>query len=388
MPATHPSAQRRPGHLLFITGMQRSGTTLLERMIAGHPQASILSQPFPLLYVEAKRDFLSGLGRAASRYPLGHLFGECGYRQSDFDGHLARLEFGAARLADVFEQMRGYSGQYTRFDAVALRSALAQAGPAGFARLTERLHDALCPGPGAIVKGSKETICEEFLPHLLDSGWRCVVIVRDPRDVVASLNHGRGQEFGGKLKPTLFNVRNWRKSVAYALQLERRERFSYLRYEDLVADPLGSIRNLLESLGLAAVRDADLGGWSGNSSHGERSGVSTESVGAHRRVLPAEVARFVEATCLPEMRTLGYATGMGLAEARRVIGGFEEPYDLTREGVVDDLAGAGNAALEIERLDRLDQSPGPESRAWFLSEATHERLRDESHSGRAGPGER
>ncbi|HET9225381.1 MAG TPA: hypothetical protein VFR31_01825 [Thermoanaerobaculia bacterium] len=326
--------------ITFLTGMQRSGTTLLERMLG------LLSQPFPLLFVEAKRDFLRSLGRE-SRYPLGHLFQEEGYEQEDFDRHLAGFQLSRSRLERIFEEMEGFSGQYTRFDRSAV---IPENPPGGFAELVAGLYRAL----GAT--GGKETICEEFLPGLLDRGWQCVLILRDPRDIIASLNHGRGPEFGGRIKPTLFNIRNWRKSVAYALHLEGRPGFQWLRYEDLVADP--------RALGFepGEIRD-----WTGNSSHGERTGVSAESVGAWRRVLPEPVARFIEATCLPEMRLLGYP-------ADAVLHGFEEPYEITREGVESDLANPENLEIEARRLEIL-QGPWA-GRRWFLFERAQSRLRE------------
>jgi Sulfotransferase family len=50
------------GGTLFVTGMQRSGTTLLEKLLHAHPELSVLSQPFPLLFVEVKRAFLESIG--------------------------------------------------------------------------------------------------------------------------------------------------------------------------------------------------------------------------------------------------------------------------------------------------------------------------------------
>lgn len=367
------------GFTLFLTGMQRSGTTLLEKLVGLHPDASILSQPFPLLFVEAKRDFLHGLGRSGVRYPLGHLFLEDGYRQEDFDLHLAELRIDGARLGRIFEEMQGFSGQYTRIDRPALERAIARLPPAGFAELVASLYRALSPQPDSPVTGGKETICEEFLPYLLDRGWRCVLILRDPRDVVASLNHGRGPEYGGRLKPTLFNVRNWRKSVAYALHLEDRPGFLWLRYEDLVTDPRAALRRISRACGLAAFEAGEIRGWSGNSSHGERVGVSAASVGAYRQVLPDTVARFIEAACLPEMRLLGYPTSLDAEDAPGVLRSFEEPYEITREGVESDLAGgahAANIALEARRLELLAAPPSAETRPWFLFERAQARLRE------------
>jgi len=364
------------GFTLFLTGMQRSGTTLLERLIGLHPDASVLSQPFPLLFVEAKRDFLRGLGRGDVRYPLGHLFMEDGYRQEDLDRHLAELRFDRARIAEIFEKMQNFSGQYTRFDPSTLERALPQIPLVGFAEIIAGLYRALSPQPDVPVKGGKETICEELLPYLLNRGWRCVVILRDPRDVVASLNHGRGQEYGGQLKPTLFNVRNWRKSVAYALHLEGRQGFLWLRYEDVVADPQVAMHRITRAFGLTEFETRDIRDWTGNSSHGERSGVSAESIGAYQRVLPESVARFVEASCLPEMQLLGYTTSLRASEAPSVLSEFEEPYEITREGMANDLAGKANAALEARRLELVAKSPSASLKSWFLFKRAHARLRE------------
>ena len=372
------AALARPmtGCSLFLTGMQRSGTTLLEKLVARHPDTSILSQPFPLLFVEAKRSFMRELGREDERYPLGHLFREDQYNQEDFDHHLSQLRFDHTRLAAVFDRMQTFSGQYTRFDAARLQQVYSRLQATGFAELLERLFEELSPAPEKPVKGSKETICEEFLPYLLDRGWRCVLILRDPRDVVASLYHGRGQEFGGQLKPTLFNVRNWRKSVAYALQLEGRPGFLCLRYEDVVADPAAAMHRITESCGMVPYDYEGLHGWTGNSSHGERSGVSTESIGAYQRVLPINVTRYIEATCLPEMRLLGYPSGIGTGEAMPVIRDFDEPYQIRRDGIAGDVADPANAAVEAGRLERLAERTAADSKAWFLFDRAHDRLRE------------
>ncbi len=210
-----------------------------------------------------------------------------------------------------------------------------------------------------------------------------MLILRDPRDVVASLNHGRGPEYGGRLKPTLFNIRNWRKSVAYALHLEGCPGFLWLRYEDLVDDPPKALRRITQALGLGPpsfaageIRDRSGHVWTGNSSHGERPGVSGASVGAYRQILEPTVARFIEASCLPEMRLLGYPISLDAEEAHGVLRAFEEPYEITREGLEGDAAGPANASLEVRRLELLAGPPDAATLPWFLFERAHARLRE------------
>ncbi|MBK5258918.1 MAG: sulfotransferase [Thermoanaerobaculia bacterium] len=367
---------------IFITGMQRSGTTLLERLLASQSGVSLLSQPFPLLFVEAKRAFLRFIGGGDDLFPLGHLLLEGRYSRRSFATWLREWRISSDDLDDLFARMQSYSGQYTRFEpeTVACASATIEADD-DFAEVLHKLVRGLARPAGARWVGSKETVCEEYLPLLLERGFRCAIIIRDPRDVVASLNHGRGQEFGGALKPTLFNVRNWRKSVAFALAMEKHPRFFWCRYEDLVTNPARELSRLGNSLAIgdfdAGALDGDIRDsrgviWPGNSSHLEVvRGVSSSSVGAFRNVLPPEVATLVEAACLPELRLLGYETTLSVADSIRAISGYSEPYEITRPGMERDTATPENLGVEIERLDRLNAAGSEE---WFLFESVREQL--------------
>jgi Sulfotransferase family len=369
---------------LFLTGTQRSGSTLLEKMLGAQNDVSVLSQPFPLLFVEVKREFLRTLGVADERYPLGHAFRESRYTSDAFAAFLAQWRTSPSDLAHIFAVMSDYSGQYTKFTPEQLADALATIDrDDDFASVVAKLSRALSSTPGQRWFGSKETMCEEFVPALLDRGFRCVVILRDPRDVLASLNYGRGHEFGGLLKPTWFNIRSWRKSVAVAMAMRDHHRFHWCRYEDIVADPMRALTTLSKTLGLEIdpsfagdVRDTTGAVWRGNSSHGEHHGVSDASIGIYRKVLDPDVAAVVEASCLPELQWLGYSTSKTLAEARDVIEQFREPYDITRTGMESDAATAENARLEIERLERINDVPGSDSLSWFRFESVHAQLRE------------
>lgn len=370
---------------IFVTGAPRSGTTLLERLLAAQDGISMLSQPFPLLLLEAKRAFLATLGLDNEPYPIGHLFLERRYAGGALTAFLGGWHVTRADLDGWFARMAQYSGQYTKFDAGRLDAAFRHITPADdFAGVVNKLDRFLGTSPDARWYGSKETIGEEFVPALLDRGFRCVIILRDPRDIAASLNHGRGTEFSGSLKPTLFNVRTWRKSVAFALAYEGRPGFHWCRYEDLVTDPAGELVRLAETAGLGPVAPERVSGeirdgagavWRGNSSHGEHHGVGTSSVGAYRHVLSREVAAMIEAACLPEMQWLGYETTLTRARACQVIDAFREPYQISRTELAADEATPENAAVEAGRLRRVTEPPADDSSLWFVLERAHARLR-------------
>ena len=370
---------------IFVTGAPRSGTTLLERLLAAQDGISMLSQPFPLLFLEAKRAFFATLGIGDEPYPLGHLFLETRYRSGALARFLGGWRAGRADLDAWFARMARYSGQYTRFDTLRLDAAFGQITPADdFAGVVNKLDRLLGTSPDARWYGSKETIGEEFIPALLDRGFRCIVILRDPRDIAASLNHGRGTEFSGSLKPTLFNIRTWRKSVAFVLEHDGRPRFHWCRYEDLVTDPGGELVRLATATGLGPIarervegelRDAAGAVWRGNSSHREHRGVGTSSVGAYRNVLPREVAEMIEASCLPEMQCLGYDTTLTRSRALQVIDEFREPYHISRSELACDGATPENATIEARRLQQVSEPPGDDPPLWFVFERAHARLR-------------
>jgi hypothetical protein len=116
--------------------------------------------------------------------------------------------------------------------------------------------------------------------------------------------------------------------------------------------------------------------WRGNSSHGEHRGIGTSSVAAWRQVLPPNVAQLIEATCLPELQVLGYETSMTRADAVCAIENFREPYTITRTGMDSDAYTPANAAIEVERLDRVSHAPDDESVRWFVRAEAHAHLRE------------
>lgn len=369
---------------VFITGAHRSGTTLLEKLLNQQPEVAVLSQPFPLLFVESKRSFFRTIGLDDVRYPLGHLFQEDRYTQEQFAEFLGDWRVPSADLQQVFENMRTYSGQYTRFSSEEIASAcVASRDAPDFASLVQALLRVLQRKAGASWFASKEAICEEFLPFLLNRGFRCLLIIRDPRDVIASLNHGRGVEFTGPVKPTLFNIRNWRKSVAHALALEGRSRFRWCRYEDLVRHPIRETVRLVDSVDLPAyplepaakLRELDGTVWQGNSSFGSLSGISDASIGVSGRVLKPQTRRLIEAACLPELRLLGYETTLTHNQAVETLGEMREEYESNRNGLEGDAPNATNADREVGRLARVIENTDAESRHWFLFETAHTRLR-------------
>jgi hypothetical protein len=369
---------------LIVTGCYRSGTTLLEKLLHAHPQALVASQPFPALYAHVKElfDAARGLER---RYPLSHRFLESEYTDTDFAGFLAERRLIDADLAAIFDQLTRYeAGHWTP----EIRGARAAIRPDTFLGVYRQFMRVVCksiPKPGAGVIGSKEILVEEYLPYLLAHGHHAIVIIRDPRDMIASLNFGERDNSTGRARPVLYSLRVWRKSVATALALEGHPRFRWLRYEDLCTRPEREMAALAEFLQLPPfssdaldlpLTDQHGRNWRGNSSFTDRAGISEDSVGRFRAVLPGAVQSMIETAAAPEMVLLGYATSP-VSEAS--LTGYADPFEHVHEKFPADYSSdAKRVRAELRRLELLaspSELSDEDATRWFIYPAAYRRLR-------------
>lgn len=349
--------------LLFITGMLRSGTTLLEKLVnIYHPSATILYQPCMPIFTGVKNAFLNSLGYKSDRYPLGPLFCETRYRLDDFsvflEGYRPKDWPGVAENVVNTNRYRGC-----------------------LAEILPKLWLGLSGNSESEILGAKEVLCEEYTPHLARHGFKIIIILRDPRDIIASMNYGKASLHVGAVRPTLYNIRNWRKSVAFALHLNELGLVRYVRYEDLVQNPEQYLKDILFWLGMdtttfqldkrSGLKNNEGKNWSGNSSFSNKSTISTESVGQFKKVLPRMLIKYIEALCEPEMSALGYQSYAKSEEDFEIIlNSFREPLAVKHLALPSDYSSSSdNIANEIFRRKLItckDCSNETESEHYFL----------------------
>lgn len=369
---------------LLLTGCYRSGTTLLEKLLNSQPQVTVASQPMPALYHVVKQRFLDSRG-LQRRYPLDHLFLEDAYSGAELDGFLGDYRLDARDLDEVFAQLALHAEGHWTPEIAQMRDAFT---PGTFLQQLDSLRTCVArlfprAEPQRFV-GSKEIVCEELVPFLVANGRHCLIIVRDPRDVVASVNFGMRDTGMGAVRPVLYTLRAWRKSVAFALAFADHPRVHLVRYEALAREPGPTLRALLQSLGLPPpasglqLRDQRGAAWAGNSAFSDASGITTQPVGRYESLLPPEVLRYVETACLPEMRALGLQPRIvtrfdasALADYRpqspRMHAKFEPDYDYAPARVEQEAQRYAHAMGPD-----LDQD---EQRRWFLQPKAYARLR-------------
>ncbi|MBU1226751.1 MAG: sulfotransferase [Actinobacteria bacterium] len=381
----HAAGPQSPGQLL-ITGAYRSGTTLLEKLLHNHPDLSVAMQPFPVLFFHAKERFLSDRG-LEYRYALDHLFLEDRYAPTDLAAFLTGYEMTAAELDALFERLADY-GAYTP-GAEDLRD---QVAPGGFFDVYYQWDRAVARMLGradAAWVGNKEIFCEEFIPAFLERGIKVVHIIRDPRDVIASLHFRSRDNQTGDPRPLLFNLRVWRKSAAFALASSGHPAYRHLRYEDLLGETEERLSELTAWLGVPdylpdafanGILDQDGSIWRGNSSFSDRSGISRASRGNYRSLVPADTVDYIETLCGPEMISLGYPLEGSGSLSPAALARFEEPsvrvHPLFDPGYSTD---PDRLQAESARLSHLAPNAPTlgedEARKWFIAAGAYGALR-------------
>ena len=261
---------------IFIVGAPRSGTSLLRNMLGRHPAIGLCGETYFFYYVYARRRAFGDLARPTARRRL-------------VDSYLAtrRWRRAGVPLDNLAEALMREGTSYDAFFLALLRFYAAFHG--------KRRYGEKTPG------------------HALDVGtlaaWypggRIVHVIRDPRDVVASLLR---MPWGSA--NALVNARVWRAHVTAAENAAGRGNYLAVRYERLVADPESELRRACAFIGeeydaamaTASPAPAPEAWWFARALEP----VTTARHGAWRDQLTSDDVATIEWAAGPLMRRLGY----------------------------------------------------------------------------------
>lgn len=366
---------------LFVTGMLRSGTTLLDKLLHRHPSLWVASQPFFNFYAGVKSEFLKP---AVRQLPFTPGFMEPA--QGDFQAWLEHTVFDGRVLAALEAACTDGKGQ----GAPSLRGRIRNLVRGDCIGVWSQLHSFVAAAYGAPARGgqvgSKEVLCEEFLPYLAARGVRCLLTVRDPRAVIASLNRGYYRESVGDTYPILLNIRNWRKSVAYLFWAQRQPRVLGLRYEDLVLDGERILERIARFLEVPpfdpawyrdGLMDQEGKPWQGNSSFDLKRSLDAGSLEQWRKELDADTVRFIEFCTYPELKALGYSVGSDAWDPGVLARYRENTAQLRQDYLADYAITPANLAAEARRRELLlsgTEIDRAERRSLFLFDEAHAAL--------------
>jgi hypothetical protein len=361
---------------------------LLDKVLHSHPNIICASQAYPVLFYYVKQQFLQSRG-LERRYPLDHLFLENGYTPDEFSEFLADFVLGPDQLRAFLEQMAAFpSGVWTP----ELLQYKEEIRSGTFWEVLSQLNSFICrlfPKASALYTGSKEIMVEEYIPYFLSKGAKVVLIIRDPRDVIASTNYTKESPMGAN-RPVLYGLRSWRRSVAFALACNSNPNFAWTTYEELVRETRATLDSLTNTLGLTeypidsfneGIRDQHGKFWKSNSSFGSTFGFDTGAVGRFSTRLPNETIAYIEAACYPEMRTLGYAFSLVDRFDPAALREYREPFIVTHGKFTNQQDYSSDAVRVSNECERVrlylegDALSPEELRRWFIHPETYTRLR-------------
>jgi hypothetical protein len=312
--------------------------------------------------VEVKRQFYRSLG-VDKYYVLNEDLISQDHSCLEFETFLEKLSMSSKDIDSILESMRDYSGQYTKRPIT--QGCKNVAVGIGFVSIFEHCLQPFQLYTGVEYLGIKETMCEEFLPYFCRNGYQCIVIIRDPRDVLASANYPKTEKHFGNKRPSLFILRTWRKSVEFAHLLRGNPNFHFLRYEDLVASPYPELHQITSFLALdnfgenffdEGIRDRDGNVWLANSSfEHNRSFISQESVGIHKSCLSVAEKIYVEAVCKHEMNWLGYERDDSIDPVRSIKEFRDEDIEFDQHMPAEFSSLPDNVSDEIDKLNSPSQ---------------------------------
>lgn len=233
--------------VLYIGGWGRSGSTLLECVLAQLDQTVALGEVVHLWERGLGRDELCACGQAFSACPFWTAVGDVAF------GGWDRVDLDRVRhLAEAVDRQR-HIPRSTRRHPTPEFAGLAREY-AGYFRAVHRAA-AQVSGARVVVDSSKEIPTALALSHLDDVDLRVLHVVRDARGVAYSWSKTVARpEAGGEAMPRFSPVRSttfWLSGNLTVAGLRHRGvPVARLRYEDLVADAAGAVARTWSELGL------------------------------------------------------------------------------------------------------------------------------------------
>jgi Sulfotransferase family len=222
-------AQESVNPYLFVVGVPRSGTTLLQRMLDAHPQLSVINEAYWL-----GRDFRQRPGVIR-------------------DGLATKKLVRKLLAISKFRQLRLTEAELLRL--------LKKAKPVRYERFASLIVDVYANRCGKPLVGDKTPSYVTRMPYLHEM-WpraRFVHLIRDPRDVCLSmLDWDRGERNAGRYgtwetDPIVSSALFWRRGVSLGREAGAAlgpDLYYELRYEDLVTAPADQLRAICAFLDL------------------------------------------------------------------------------------------------------------------------------------------
>jgi len=304
---------------LFISGMFRSGTTLLGRLLNAHREIGIATDPY-LYFFKSFRNKIAKIHKIKvdPDEPLNDYY--FSIEQLTLFNEIQNTSFDIAFNSSNIDKFRKeiYSGgiNYSPLIMPHLDEITGKTYKELFNSMLGLLSKHYGDDDHKII-GFKEVWTDEFIAPMARTfpESKFIQIIRDPRAVCAS------KKASSRAYPWLFLARQWRKLAALAWSYQQRnwdfsQRVLLVKYENLIRNPKKIAKNICKFLEIDFDQqmtnprnfvDGRGEKWLQNTSFGNgKREFDTDSINKWQDTLTDYEIGYIESLCGPEMKLHGY----------------------------------------------------------------------------------
>lgn len=354
----------------FVTGMFRSGTTMVARMLHASPYLICASDPFAPLFKQYRNSILLenkykiDLNEPINDYQMNqeqYRRYEC-IKTSNLDMCVPNEVLENLKIKTI-QHAYHYSGKIIplldTWKGETYRSLLKNG-----MNIIEKAYEKT---EGVKAIGFKEVWMTEFTPHVLTLKdlQSVILIIRDPRAVIAS-NFASGSRY-----PIIFLLRQWRKiATLSAYYADKFDSCLLIKFEDLLAKSSSTVSSICNKLDIKFdERMMDernyLDGfgekWKINTSYKSKEEMGTmfksNNEEKWRKILSKEELLLIESTLWPEMKYFGYDLVNKRDDFRKLdLLSYTEETEQLAEWIIpySNYSIKKELMKEIERIDLLE----------------------------------
>lgn len=293
---------------LLVTGMFRSGTTMMAKIISTHNKINFASDPYFHFFKICRNIFYRKIRyKLDIDFPLEDNFTFKIKNKKKFMKEFFTLIFNEKDIINFKKNSIIYAKLHCKEIIPSLRIIkIKKISAIKFLNKLLEIIDKTYLKKN-IYTGFKTIWIEEYTGPLLSKKFKIIHVIRDLRGVAnSSLNN---EAYGST--PLLYLIRNWRKSVHYSILNKSNKNYLTIKFEDIILKNKETLKKIQSFLELKNEFDINIllkeKKWVQNSSFQEtKKGLNKKQITKWKKTLSNQKVNLVNALAEKEMKYMGY----------------------------------------------------------------------------------